>query len=76
VARERPGDAPTTAIRAQRPATQNPEEATTAIPTPRPQDPESTEKLNTRDKDRNKDKEERRRGTVSAQDLLRREGRL
>lgn len=47
-------------------------EPTTAIRAQRPQDPESTEKLNTRDNE----KEERRRGKVSAQDLLRREGRL
>jgi len=74
VAREQPGDEPTTAIRAQRPVAQNPEEATTAIPTPRPQDPESTEKLNTGEKE--KKKERRRGGGLSAQDLLRREGRL
>jgi RND superfamily putative drug exporter len=52
-------------------------EPTTAIPTqrPRPQDAEAaTEKLNTRDED-----EPKRRGGVSglsAQDLLRREGRI
>ncbi|HJT95533.1 MAG TPA: MMPL family transporter [Mycobacterium sp.] len=55
-------------------------EPTTAIPTPRqlgtpPEgrgDPESTEKINTREDDDRK----RRGGGVSAQDLLRREGRL
>lgn len=57
-------------------------DATTAIPTPRKlgtppegrSDPEATEKINTREED-----EHQRRGTgggVSAQDLLRREGRL
>ncbi|HET6734031.1 MMPL family transporter [Mycobacterium sp.] len=55
-------------------------EPTTAIPTPRklgtpPEgrgDPESTEKINTREDDERK----RRGGGMSAQDLLRREGRL
>jgi RND superfamily putative drug exporter len=76
-----PGNEPTTAIPAQgtprtgraRPLPQD-ADATTAIPTPRKQDPESTEKINTREED-----EHQRRGTgggVSAQDLLRREGRL
>jgi RND superfamily putative drug exporter len=64
-----PGNEPTTAIPAQRP--QN-DDATTAIPTPRKQDPEATEKLNTRDEEKPK----RRGGGLSAQDLLRREGRL
>ncbi len=51
------------------------DEPTTAIAAQRPQDPESTEKLNTGEKE--KKKEERRRGGgLSAQDLLRREGRL
>jgi len=75
--RPQPGNEPTTAIPAQgnpRPRPQN-ADATTAIPTPRKSDAEAaTEKLNTRDED-----EHQRRGTgggVSAQDLLRREGRL
>ncbi len=79
--RPQPGNEPTTAIPAQgtppggrgRPRPQS-ADATTAIPTPRKQDPESTEKINTREED-----EHQRRGTgggVSAQDLLRREGRL
>jgi uncharacterized membrane protein YdfJ with MMPL/SSD domain len=75
-----PGNEPTTAIPTlgtppdgrgrPRPSA----DATTAIPTPRKQDPEATEKINTREED-----EHQRRGTgggVSAQDLLRREGRL
>jgi trehalose monomycolate/heme transporter len=66
--------------RQPRPQPQPGNEPTTAIPTPRQQgtppegrgDPESTEKINTReDEERN-----RRGGGVSAQDLLRREGRL
>jgi len=79
--RPQPGNEPTTAIPAQgtppdgrgRPRPQN-ADATTAIPTPRKQDPEATEKINTREED-----EHQRRGTgggVSAQDLLRREGRI
>jgi hypothetical protein len=79
--RPQPGNEPTTAIPAQgtppagrgRPRQQD-ADATTAIPTPRKQDPESTEKINIREED-----EHQRRGTgggVSAQDLLRREGRL
>jgi RND superfamily putative drug exporter len=65
--------------RKQPPAQEPP---TTAIPTlgtppdgrgrPRQQDPEATEKINTRDDEERK----RRGGGVSAQDLLRREGRL
>ncbi len=59
-------------------------DATTAIPVQRPQDPETTEKLDTRDRndrtdrsDRSDDEQRQRRGGgVSAQDLLRREGRL
>ena len=48
-------------------------DATTAIPTPRKQDADAaTEKLNTREEEEPK----RRGGGVSAQDLLRREGRL
>jgi RND superfamily putative drug exporter len=69
--RPQPGNEPTTAIPAQRPRPQN-DDATTAIPTPRKQDPEATEKINTRDEDEPK----RRGGGLSAQDLLRREGRL
>ncbi len=68
--RPQPGNEPTTAIPAQGPRPQN-DDATTAIPTPRKQDPESTEKLNTRDEE-----PKRRGGGLSAQDLLRREGRL
>ena len=50
------------------------DEATTVIAAERPEDPELTEKLNTGEKE--KKKEERRRGGgLSAQDLLRREGR-
>ena len=68
--RPQPGNEPTTAIPAQRP--QN-ADATTAIPTPRKQDADAaTEKLNTREEEEPK----RRGGGVSAQDLLRREGRL
>jgi RND superfamily putative drug exporter len=69
--RPQPGSEPTTAIPAQRPRPQN-TDATTAIPTPRRQDPEATEKINTREEDEPK----RRGGGLSAQDLLRREGRL
>ncbi len=73
-----PGNEPTTAIPAQKPA-QKPapqppnDDATTAIPTPAKQDADAaTEKLNTREDEERK----RRGGGVSAQDLLRREGRL
>jgi len=69
--RPQPGNEPTTAIPAQRPQPRN-DDATTAIPTPRKQDPDSTEKISTRDEDEPK----RRGGGLSAQDLLRREGRL
>jgi RND superfamily putative drug exporter len=77
--RPQPGNEPTTAIPALgtppdgrgRPRPQN-NDATTAIPTPRKQDPEATEKINTREEDEPK----RRGGGLSAQDLLRREGRL
>jgi RND superfamily putative drug exporter len=48
-------------------------EPTTAIPVQRPQDPDATEKIDTRKGD---DEERQRRGGVSAQDLLRREGRI
>jgi RND superfamily putative drug exporter len=75
------GNEPTTAIPAQRPRPKD-DDATTAIPSARqlgtpPEgsgDPDATEKINTREED-----EHQRRGTgggVSAQDLLRREGRL
>ncbi|AKS31841.1 MMPL family transporter [Mycolicibacterium goodii] len=70
-------NAPTTAFSAQRPPAAAPADATTAIPTPpqREQEP-STEKLNTRE-DAPQDPETKRRGGgMSAQDLLRREGRL
>jgi RND superfamily putative drug exporter len=74
-----PGNEPTTAI----PALGNPPEgrrrtqpqnddATTAIPVPKQDADAATEKLNTRDDEERK----RRGGGVSAQDLLRREGRL
>jgi trehalose monomycolate/heme transporter len=77
--RPQPGNEPTTAIPAQPPRQQD-ADATTAIPTPRqlgtpPEgrgDPESTEKINTREEEERK----RRGGGMSAQDLLRREGRL
>jgi RND superfamily putative drug exporter len=77
--RPQPDNEPTTAIPALgtppdgrgRPRPQN-AETTTAIPTPRKQDPEATEKLNTHEDDEPK----RRGGGLSAQDLLRREGRL
>jgi trehalose monomycolate/heme transporter len=77
--RPQPGNEPTTAIPTQRPRPQN-TDATTAIPMPRklgtpPEgrgDPEATEKINTREEDEPK----RRGGGLSAQDLLRREGRL
>jgi uncharacterized membrane protein YdfJ with MMPL/SSD domain len=75
--RPQPGNEPTTAIPAQgtpgRPRPQSPD-ATTAIPTPRKDAEPATEKLNTREDD-----EHQRRGTgggVSAQELLRREGRI
>ena len=70
--RPTPGNEPTTAIPTPRAHPQDDASATTAIPTPRQQDPEATEKLNTRDDDERK----RRGGGMSAQDLLRREGRL
>jgi RND superfamily putative drug exporter len=70
--RPQPGDEPTTAIPAQRPRRTQNDDETTAIPTPRNQDPEATEKINTREEDEPK----RRGGGLSAQDLLRREGRL
>ncbi|HKH50724.1 MAG TPA: MMPL family transporter, partial [Mycobacterium sp.] len=77
--RPQPDDEQTTAIPVRgtppegrgRPRPQD-ADATTAIPTARKQDPEATEKINTRDDDEPK----RRGGGMSAQDLLRREGRL
>ncbi|MGV0790850.1 MMPL family transporter [Mycolicibacterium sp. XJ1819] len=67
-----PGNEPTTAIPTPR---QDPD-ATTAIPTPpRDADPEATEKIDTR-QDAEDEERKRRGGGVSAQDLLRREGRL
>ena len=71
------GSEPTTAIPVQQPGgggKNAPGDATTAIPVQRPQDPDATEKINTKDKD--DDRRQRRGGGVSAQDLLRREGRL
>ncbi len=69
---------PTTAIPTPRPRAGRPAktdaEPTTAIPAQRPPDPEATEKLTAQEAD----EEGRRRGVgggVSAQDLLRREGR-
>jgi RND superfamily putative drug exporter len=74
------GSEPTTAIPVPRPGVGNNAganaggDATTAIPVQRPQDPDATEKINTREGD---DEGQRRRGGgLSAQDLLRREGRL
>ncbi|MGV0744100.1 MMPL family transporter [Mycolicibacterium sp. XJ870] len=74
--RPAPGDnAPTTAFGAQRapgaPGAPGAPDPTTAIPRQRGQDP-TTEKLNPRENDEPK----RRGGGMSAQDLLRREGRL
>jgi RND superfamily putative drug exporter len=74
-----PGNEPTTAIPTPRSQPQD-ADATTAIPTPRqlgtpPEgrgDPESTAKIETPDEEKPK----RRGGGMSAQDLLRREGRL
>jgi RND superfamily putative drug exporter len=66
VPRQQPVDAPTTAIRAQPPQ---------GTPPQGRGDPDATEKLDTRNTE-NKEKEVRRRGAVSALDLLRREGRL
>jgi RND superfamily putative drug exporter len=68
---QRPSADATQAI--PRPPRSNPDnEPTTAIPTQRQQDPDATEKLNPREDDERK----RRGGGMSAQDLLRREGRL
>jgi RND superfamily putative drug exporter len=63
-----PGNEPTTAMAAQ----SEDADPTTAIPAQRPQDTDAaTEKLNAAD-----EKPKRRGGGMSAQDLLRREGRL
>ena len=63
-----PGNEPTKAMPAQNPDA----DPTTAIPAQRPQDTDAaTEKLNAQD-----EKPKRRGGGMSAQDLLRREGRL
>jgi RND superfamily putative drug exporter len=61
--------------RQTRPQAQPVDEPTTAIPTQRPQEPGTTEKIATREAG---DDEPKRRGGggVSASDLLRREGRL
>jgi RND superfamily putative drug exporter len=70
--RPAPDNEPTTAIPTPpRPRPQS-DDATSAIPTPRQQDPEATEKLNAPEDEERK----RRGGGMSAQDLLRREGRL
>jgi RND superfamily putative drug exporter len=50
-------------------------EPTTAIPVPRPKDPDATEKIDTREA-ADDDQPKRRGGGMSAADLLRREGRL
>jgi RND superfamily putative drug exporter len=64
--------APTTAFSAQRPTDNGDSDATTAMPSLRQRDQEpATEKLKTRE-----DEPKRRGGGMSAQDLLRREGRL
>ncbi|MGV0714345.1 MMPL family transporter [Mycolicibacterium sp. XJ662] len=81
--RPEPGNEPTTAFPAAGTAPESANsqdaqdaDATTAIPTARPPensgDPEATEKIDTREDEQPK----RRGGGVSAQDLLRREGRL
>ncbi|ULE34582.1 efflux RND transporter permease subunit [Mycobacterium sp. IDR2000157661] len=76
--RPEPGDEPTTAIPTPAQRGTPPEggadaDATTAIPTQRKDDADAaTEKLNTREDEERK----RRGGGVSAQDLLRREGRI
>ncbi|OBB09419.1 hypothetical protein A5662_08630 [Mycobacteriaceae bacterium 1482268.1] len=70
-----PGAEPTTAIPVQRPRTSRHASAdadpTTAIPSQRQQDPDATEKLTAQQAE----DEGRRRGKLSAADLLRREGR-
>jgi RND superfamily putative drug exporter len=78
---ERGGNEPTTSIPVARPtppsAGDAEADATTAIPTPRQKDAEAaTEKLNTRERDDDQPKRRGGGGGVSAQDLLRREGRL
>ncbi len=72
--REQQDAEPTTAIPTENPPGGQPDrqdaEPTTAIPTQRPQDPDATEKLTAQP-----DEQGRRRGNLSAADLLRREGR-
>ena len=68
----RPSADSTRAIPPQRPTPQTPD-ATQAIPTPRTEDPGSTEKLKTPEPEKG---ERRRGGGLSARELLRREGRL
>jgi RND superfamily putative drug exporter len=70
--------APTTAFSAQRPPNGGaPADATTAIPVPPQREPDpSTEKLDTRADAPDDQETKRRGGGMSAQDLLRREGRL
>ncbi|MDT5014564.1 MAG: trehalose monomycolate/heme transporter, partial [Mycobacterium sp.] len=71
------GNEPTTAIPTQRPRRPQSPDATTAIPTPAQKDPEATQKIDTEKiNTREEDEPKRRGGGVSAQDLLRREGRL
>jgi RND superfamily putative drug exporter len=55
-----------------RPGAPQQDDTTTAIPVQRPQDPDTTEKLNVGERE----DDEHKRGGVSAQDLLRREGRI
>jgi RND superfamily putative drug exporter len=59
----------------QRPPQPERDEPTTAIPAQRKQDPESTEKIDTREA-ATEDERKRRGGGMSAADLLRREGRI
>jgi trehalose monomycolate/heme transporter len=73
------GDEPTTAIPRARPRNTG-DEPTTAIPTQRSKEPD-TEKINTQETDEERQRLPRRRegppgGGVSAQDVLRREGRI
>lgn len=68
-------EAPRGAVQQSRPAGTDAEDATTAFSVQRTQDPDSTEKLDTRERD-DDEQRQRRGGGVSAQDLLRREGRL
>jgi trehalose monomycolate/heme transporter len=73
------GDEPTTAIPRARPRNTG-DEPTTAIPTQRSKEPD-TEKINTQETDEERQRLPRKRegppgGGVSAQDVLRREGRI